>query len=114
MIICRRMKQHTACHVVASKASNRSSRVLGVLAHTHSDSVTLSIVSTYFTMVLFTTHLILAINVEVGKGGVGESHRRRGQGSEKHRLSLHCGGCSIAVGSKRIAVVSFGRISVIV
>lgn len=89
MIICRRMKQHTACHVVASKASNRSSRVLGVLAHTHSDSVTLSIVSTYFTMVLFTTHLILAINVEVGEGGVSESHGRRGQGSEKHRLSLH-------------------------
>jgi hypothetical protein len=46
-------------------------------------------VSTYFTILLFRTHLIRAINVEVGKGGMGESHRRRGQGSEKHRLSLH-------------------------
>jgi len=63
--------------------------VLGVLAHTHSDSITLSVVSTWFTMVLFTTHLILAINVEVGEGGMSESHRRRGQGSEENGLSLH-------------------------
>ena len=49
MIIYQRLKQHTACHIVASKASNRSSRVLGVRAHTHSDSVALSIISTYLT-----------------------------------------------------------------
>lgn len=60
------------------------------------------------------TNLRHAVDEEIGENSVGKGSRGRGQSGEKHRLSLHCGWCSIAVGSKRVAVVSFGRISVIV
>lgn len=38
---------------------------------------------------LQSTNLRNTIDVEVGEGSVSESHRRRGQGCEEHRLSLH-------------------------
>jgi hypothetical protein len=84
--------QPTASHVIAAKTRNRSSRVLDVSAHAHSNTITLGGVSGIRTLVSpRSTNLGSTIDVEVGEGSVSERRWRRGQGRKEHRLSLHLG-----------------------
>jgi hypothetical protein len=66
--------------------------VFCVSAHAHSNTITLKCVNiTLDLMSPLSTDLRNAIDVEVSEGSVSESRRRRGQGREEHRLSLHSG-----------------------